>query len=230
LLELRITQPRRRYPAWALWVGVLLALNAAVLLYALLRRPAATQPAIAASAAAPAATSAASLPAAITHPSAPGVSSSASSAPGVPGAPVPAVAAAANPGPNVTVVAPLAAAPGVAAGAAGASSNAPASVSANPADDEPAVSAAASPSRPVDYSGLPSLASLGGEVPALQLNLLDYSALADERFALINMHRVREGDVLPEGPRVLAIMRNGVALDYRGQEFMLHSGGSSAAP
>ncbi len=23
LLELRVTQPRRRYPAWALWVGIL---------------------------------------------------------------------------------------------------------------------------------------------------------------------------------------------------------------
>src|SRR6185437_10377828 len=41
LLELRMTQPRRRYPVWAVWVGVLLALNVAVLLYALLRRPAA---------------------------------------------------------------------------------------------------------------------------------------------------------------------------------------------
>ena len=35
------------------------------------------------------------------------------------------------------------------------------------------------------------------------------------------MHRVREGDVLPRGVRVLAITRDGVALDYRGQEFML---------
>jgi hypothetical protein len=33
---------------------------------------------------------------------------------------------------------------------------------------------------------------------------------------------VREGDVLPEGPRVVAINRDGVELSYRGQEFMLH--------
>jgi hypothetical protein len=36
------------------------------------------------------------------------------------------------------------------------------------------------------------------------------------------MHRVREGDVLPEGARVLAITRDGVALDWHGQQFMLH--------
>ncbi|HTT06365.1 MAG TPA: general secretion pathway protein GspB [Steroidobacteraceae bacterium] len=221
LLELRITQPRRRYPAWALWVGVLLAVNVAVLLYALLRRPAPSEPAIAATAAAPAATSAAPHPAAITRSPAPAVAAGAPGVPGVPASP------AAPTTPNVAAVAPLAPAPGAAESAAVEGTAAPAS--ANPADDEPAVPAAAKPSRPVDYSELPSLASLGGDLPALQLNMLDYSALADERFALINMHRVREGDVLPEGPRVLAITRNGVALDYHGEQFMLHSGGSGAA-
>lgn len=229
LLELRITQPRRRYPVWAMWVAVLLALNVAVLVYALLRRPAPSEPALAATAGAPAgapvATSGASVTAPITRPAAPGVSAS---APGVPAAGAPAGTVAAAPTPNVTVVAPLAPTPGASGSAAAASAAAPAS--ANPADDEPAVPAAATPPRPADYSGLPSLASLGGDFPALQLNLLDYSPVADERFALINMHRVREGDVLPEGPRVLAITRVGVALDYHGQQFMLHSGGSGSAP
>ena len=32
---------------------------------------------------------------------------------------------------------------------------------------------------------------------------------------------LRQGDVLPEGPRVLAIDRDGVELSYRGTEFML---------
>jgi hypothetical protein len=35
------------------------------------------------------------------------------------------------------------------------------------------------------------------------------------------MQRVHEGDTLSEGARVLAITREGVALDYRGQRFML---------
>jgi hypothetical protein len=48
-----------------------------------------------------------------------------------------------------------------------------------------------------------------------------YAARPADRYALINMHRVHEGDVLPEGPRVLAIDRDGVELSYRGTEFML---------
>jgi hypothetical protein len=80
-----------------------------------------------------------------------------------------------------------------------------------------------------NYEALPNLSSLGGGLPTLQLNLLDYSELAAERYALVNMHRVREGDVLPEGPRVLAIMRDGVAMDFNGQQFMLRSS-SGATP
>jgi len=63
-------------------------------------------------------------------------------------------------------------------------------------------------------------------LPTLQLDLLDYSDRASERYALINMHRVHEGDVLPEGARVLAITREGVALSYDGQNFMLRPGGA----
>jgi hypothetical protein len=32
---------------------------------------------------------------------------------------------------------------------------------------------------------------------------------------------VREGEALPEGPRVLEITRDGVVLDWRGSEFLL---------
>ncbi|HEX4052393.1 MAG TPA: general secretion pathway protein GspB [Steroidobacteraceae bacterium] len=212
LLELRITQPRRRYPAWAMWVGALLALNVAVLLYALLlRRPAAAEASVAAAPSLPAAAGANSAVTSLPSAQAPASAASASTA-----------------APNLTAVAPLApnqaTAPSTAAAA-----NATAPASANPADDEPAVPAAATSSQSVDYSTLPSLASLGGDLPALQLNLLDYSPLPAERFALINMHRVREGDVLPEGPRVLAITRVGVALDYHGQDFILRSSGSSSS-
>jgi hypothetical protein len=100
----------------------------------------------------------------------------------------------------------------------------------NPADEEPAVAAGSVQVErpgPDNYANLPSLSQLGGNVPALQLDLLDYSEQPNERYALINMHRVREGDVLPEGPRVLAITRDGVALDYRGQDFLLRPGGAA---
>ena len=100
----------------------------------------------------------------------------------------------------------------------------------NTADEEPAGSAGSvlvERPGPDTYGHLPSISQLGGSVPALQLDLLDFSELPNERYALINMHRVREGDVLPEGPRVLAITRDGVALDYRGQDFLLRPGGAA---
>jgi hypothetical protein len=80
---------------------------------------------------------------------------------------------------------------------------------------------------PDNYANLPSISQLGTSVPALQLDLLDYSEHPNERYALINMHRVREGDVLPEGPRVLAITRDGVALNYQGKDFLLRPGGAA---
>ena len=40
LLEVRITQPRRRYPTWVIAVGALLALNMLLLLVFVLHRPA----------------------------------------------------------------------------------------------------------------------------------------------------------------------------------------------
>ena len=99
----------------------------------------------------------------------------------------------------------------------------------NPADYEPAVSAngraAAGSSRGADsgsHAEPPSLSEIGGDLPNLRLDLHVYSTRPADRYALINMHRVHEGDVLPEGPRVVAIQADGVELSYRGQAFMLH--------
>src|ERR1017187_8679668 len=39
LMEVRVTQPRRRYPVWVIAVGVLLAVNILLLLAFVLRRP-----------------------------------------------------------------------------------------------------------------------------------------------------------------------------------------------
>lgn len=88
----------------------------------------------------------------------------------------------------------------------------------NPADFEPAMA----PVRPTTGSGPPSLSEVGGDLPELRLDLHVYAARPADRYALINMHRVHEGEVLPEGPRVLSIDRDGVELSYRGTEFMLH--------
>ena len=221
LLEVRITRPRRRYPLWAAVVGALLGINAVVLAVFLLHKPPAStaQRAEPASASAPApapATAVASPPAAVP-------AASVASAPH----PIPANAAAPQ-------NAATASGPPLAAGNDGVARPAVTPVVStdahNPADEEPAVSAGSAQVErpgPDTYSHLPSISELGGNVPALQLDLLDYSALPNERYALINMHRVREGDVLPEGPRVLAITHDGVALDYRGQDFLRRPGGAA---
>jgi general secretion pathway protein B len=203
LLEVRVTQPRRRYPAWVIAVGVLLAVNILLLLAFVVHRPVADPVAVPA-----AGVAAGAAPAPTTHNSLP-----ASVAP---------MAAAAAPAPTL-LPASASAADGIAAAPL---RTVPESDSAadgqnslgNPADDEPAVPAGSAR----HYSSLQSFSDVGGDLPALRLDLHVYAERARDRYALVNMHRVHEGDVLPEGPRVLAITREGVAMDYRGQEFMLH--------
>jgi general secretion pathway protein B len=223
LLEVRVTPPRRRYPTWVIAVSALLLINLLLLLAFVLHRPA-TPP----------------------GPSAPLVAASIPAAAVAVSAPTPPVAA---PSALPAAVAPVGAlaAPAASVASAPAEADAPASMGSgtllpkallppqesgeapdaarNPADDEPAVPAGAArrdPASPGRYADLPSFNDVGGDLPELRLDLHVYAARARDRYALINMHRVHEGDALPEGPRVLAITREGVALDYRGQEFMLH--------
>ena len=64
-------------------------------------------------------------------------------------------------------------------------------------------------------------AELGGSLPELRLDLHVYAANPAERYAFINMHKVHEGDITPEGVQVKEITRDGVVLDYHGTEFLL---------
>jgi len=105
----------------------------------------------------------------------------------------------------------------------------------NPADDEPAIPARAgtvrserdnraadrASDRASSGAALPNLADLGGDMPNLRLDLHVYADRPASRYALINMHSVHEGDVLPEGPTVVEIYRDGVELSYHGTLFML---------
>jgi general secretion pathway protein B len=148
--------------------------------------------------------------------STPGNAPVAAAAPSVAPVPAPALPAAA-----VVPAAPTPAAPTAAAAAS--APNAPANSLEGPvqnaADLEPALPARNANSDNADEP--PSLSEISGEMPDLRLDLQVYAAHPADRYALINMHRVHEGDVLPEGPRVLAIERDGVKLSYRGTEFML---------
>jgi len=91
----------------------------------------------------------------------------------------------------------------------------------NPADLERAVAPAAGTAPEAATAGLRPYAELAGTLPPLRLDLHVYAANPAERYAFINMHKVHEGDVTPEGVRVTQITREGVVLDYRGTEFLL---------
>jgi general secretion pathway protein B len=227
LLEVRISQPRRRYPAWVIAVGALLALNMLLLVAFMLHRPASSQaqvPQTGIAAMAPAAAASAptvSVPAA-NAPATPssGAASSGVVAPIAAGAQTPVLDSAANMDSGLGSLQPVPRIPQPEAGADQQDGTG------NPADDEPAVpatrAAAGSERDSADhYAALPSFSDLGGDLPQLRLDLHVYAEHPRDRYAMINMHRVREGDALPEGPRVLAITREGVALVYRGQVFML---------
>jgi general secretion pathway protein B len=64
-------------------------------------------------------------------------------------------------------------------------------------------------------------ASSGTSLPQLRLDLHVYAARPEERFVMINMHKLREGDSLPEGVHVDSITPEGAVLSYSGARFLL---------
>ena len=78
---------------------------------------------------------------------------------------------------------------------------------------------AAGSSGPPRLDTLPAQATAG--LPALNLDLHIYASDPTQRAAFINGRRYREGDSLPEGVEVRAITPEGVVLQYRGQRFLL---------
>ena len=61
----------------------------------------------------------------------------------------------------------------------------------------------------------------GANLPQLRLDLHVYAARPQDRFALVNMHRLHEGDSLPEGVRVESIIPDGVVMSHNGTKFLL---------
>jgi hypothetical protein len=58
-------------------------------------------------------------------------------------------------------------------------------------------------------------------LPALHLDLHVFADRPKDRFVMINMHRLGEGDSLPSGVQVDAIRPDGVVLTYHGTRFLL---------
>ena len=205
LLEMRIAPPARALPAWAMVVGALLIVSVAVLAWMALR---------------PAGQRAAGAPQRVTEvatgpvaPLAPATPAAAATSSAVATANTNAnTAAAAN-----AVNAATAADPAAAANPADAGDT-----PANPADTAPAVAPVPDASAPAGARGnLQNYAAVGGAVPELRLDLHVYAPNPADRYAFINMRKVREGDITPEGVQVRQITREGVVLEYHGAEFLL---------
>jgi general secretion pathway protein B len=224
LFEVRVAPPRTRLPPWAIAIALLLLLNLGVVMWMLLRHQAHGGSPGATPAAAGAGTAGAAAGAA------------AQDAP----ASTPALAARA---PAVPVVATGAAAGSVASPEAstGASSPppapvpsaaptaAPGAVAPNAEDyapaEEPSAPTLGSHVRRGTASGVPLYQDLsttpGAQLPQLRLDLHVFAAHPEDRFVMINMHTLREGDTLPEGVRVDSITPEGAVLSFNGSKFLL---------
>jgi general secretion pathway protein B len=216
LFEVKVTPPRPRFPYWALALGALLIINIAIGAWVFLRRPASEQAPAAQAAPTPAAVAPApiaTVPVAVDPAGGrPAASATTPAPPPIVPAPV-ATSSASRPEPVL-------------------SDSEPKDRSANPDDYAPAMAAA---SQGTDArgahvssgteSGLPSYADAAANpdlhLPALRIDLHVYAATAQERFVLINMHRVHEGDTLPEGGRVESITPEGAIVSFHGTKFFL---------
>jgi general secretion pathway protein B len=58
-------------------------------------------------------------------------------------------------------------------------------------------------------------------LPELHLDVHVYATKPSERFVYVNMRKFHEGSTLPEGPVIERIRRDGVVLSYRGLRFLL---------
>jgi general secretion pathway protein B len=215
LFEVKVAPPRTRLPLWALAIGLLLLVNAGVVAWMLLRRPAHPEPA-----------SVAPAPAAAAMPA------PAAALPGPPPAPPAQVASA----PPVSAAAPgVAPPPSTVPAGAVENSLPPAAVAAVPrngVESAEDLAPAAEPAAPLGsrvrrgtVDGVPLYqdwaTTPGTHVPQLRLDLHVYAARPEERFVMINMKKLREGDSLPEGVRVESITPEGAVLSYNGSRFLL---------
>jgi len=215
LFEVKVAPPRTRLPAWAIAIACLLAVNLGIVVWMVLRRPAHEGAAVALPPAA--AATAAALPAPAAAPPSTAATVAAATVVAAP----PAAAALAP-----VAAAPAAAAPGPAQGAA----SVPAAGEPNPEDYAPAEEPPSGGPlgghvRRGTASGVPlyqdATAAPGTQLPQLRLDLHVFAARPQDRFVMINMHKLHEGESLPEGVRVDSITPEGAVMSYNGQKFLL---------
>lgn len=213
LFEVKVAPPRRALPLWALAIAGLLAVNLGIIAWMMLRHPRAeaavnlTPPPLVAAApsAAPQPLPAQQAPAAAPLVAAPGA-------------------------PQPTPLAVPASAPYPGAAPSTAQSPPPAGVAEEP-DPEDFAPAQEPPPYKMSHvqrataEGVPlyqdAAAAPGTHIPALRLDLHVYAERPQDRFVMINMRKLHEGDSLPEGVRVETITNDGAVLSYNGSRFLL---------
>ena len=222
LFEVKVAPPRHALPSWAVAIAVLLVANLGIVAWLLLRHAAAPDAAPGPARALPA------LPAAQAEPAAPAPAPPPASA-------APAAAAAPRSVMTTTAAAPAPAlaareapAPAAAAAHPAAAADATAEPASNPDDFAPAAEPRASGGlgrvkRATD-AGVPLYQQLaaapGSQIPQLRLDLHAYAERAEDRWVLINMHKLREGESL-QGVHVDRITPDGAVLSYQGSQFLL---------
>jgi general secretion pathway protein B len=217
LFEVRVAAPRSALPPWAIAIAALFAVNFALVIWMLMRHPAPT-PAAQASAASVTQPAASAAPA-----PAPAPASALRQPPAAVAAPV-VTQATTQPTTPAAAPAPTSSATVAAQAVAETPSSPP--ERANPEDYAPAAEAAPDPFGHVTRgtgAGVPlyQQSAAAAQLPQLRLDLHAYAEKAADRWAMINMHKVHEGDSLPEGPHVDHITPEGVVLSYHGQQFLL---------
>ena len=223
LFEVKVAPPRTRLPLWAVAIVALLVVNLGIVMWMVLRHAAhgAETPAPAASAASGAApASAPALTAAVAAaPVAPGATAAAAGAPTGPAAATRLGAASSLTAPAATRTAAL-------------HEPAPAaSVSEELSPDDYAPAQDSASTRLRDHVrrgtavGVPlyqdAASTPGTQIPQLRMDLHVFATRPQDRFVMINMHKLREGDSLPEGVRVDSITPDGAVLSYNGARFLL---------
>ena len=219
LFEVRVAPPRTRLPLWAVAIALLLVVNLGVAMWMLLRHQA-HSPGSAPSAAAPPPAAAASAPPASPVPV---VTASAPAAAGA--APPAALTAPAAVGAAVSSATPAAPTAATAGSDATGSTTDSTNAEDNLPAQEPAASGVGNHVRRGTASGVPLYedvsATPGTRLPQLRLDLHVFAARPQDRFVMINMHKLREGDSLPEGVHVDSITPEGAVLSFNGSRFLL---------
>lgn len=228
LFEIRTAPRRGGLPVWAIVLGVLLLVNLVALVWFVTRAPARD----AAAAGVPVATGGTAMTSAAT-PATTGLAPTAATAVTAATTTVattPATASAVTPPGAAAVLPPRPADATATSVAAATGAAADPDYTGNPADYEEALPADRPPpahaSRDTaERNMVPTIAQLpaaiGNQLPPLRLDLHVYATRAADRFVMINMQRLREGDATQDGVRVEEITPSGAILSFRGTRFQL---------